>query len=89
MKLEPRTARGWPTTKTPSTKDTALTARASFNFSLTGFAEKPSLEELAALSQRTGIPLVEDLGSGCSLIFPRTESQSLSCGKVSTREYPL
>src|SRR5579859_1724092 len=35
------------------------------NFRITGFAEKPELEELAALSQRTGIPLVEDLGSGC------------------------
>src|SRR5579859_3134898 len=35
------------------------------NFRITGFAEKPALEELAALSQRTGIPLVEDLGSGC------------------------
>jgi L-seryl-tRNA(Ser) seleniumtransferase len=35
------------------------------NFEITGFAEKPSLEELAALSQRTGLPLVEDLGSGC------------------------
>jgi L-seryl-tRNA(Ser) seleniumtransferase len=35
------------------------------NFTITGFSEKPSLEELAALSQRTGLPLVEDLGSGC------------------------
>src|ERR1700675_4705426 len=35
------------------------------NFQVTGFAEKPELEELAALSQRTGLPLVEDLGSGC------------------------
>src|SRR5580700_4724774 len=35
------------------------------NFHITGFAEKPELEELAALSQRTGLPLVEDLGSGC------------------------
>jgi L-seryl-tRNA(Ser) seleniumtransferase len=35
------------------------------NFRITGFAEKPELEELAALSQRTGLPLVEDLGSGC------------------------
>ena len=35
------------------------------NFRITGFAEKPGLEELAALSQRTGLPLVEDLGSGC------------------------
>lgn len=35
------------------------------NFKVTGFTDKPSLEELAALSQRTGLPLVEDLGSGC------------------------
>jgi L-seryl-tRNA(Ser) seleniumtransferase len=35
------------------------------NFKVTGFTDKPSLEELVALGQRTGIPLVEDLGSGC------------------------
>lgn len=35
------------------------------NFKVTGFTDKPSLEELVGLSQRTGIPLVEDLGSGC------------------------
>jgi L-seryl-tRNA(Ser) seleniumtransferase len=35
------------------------------NFSIAGFAEKPALEELAALGRRTGLPLVEDLGSGC------------------------
>jgi L-seryl-tRNA(Ser) seleniumtransferase len=35
------------------------------NFKVTGFTDKPSLEDLVALSQRTGIPLVEDLGSGC------------------------
>jgi L-seryl-tRNA(Ser) seleniumtransferase len=35
------------------------------NFQITGFAEKPSLEELAALRQRANLPLVEDLGSGC------------------------
>src|SRR5580693_9335974 len=35
------------------------------NFTITGFTDKPSLEELVALSQRTGLPLVEDLGSGC------------------------
>ncbi len=34
------------------------------NFKVTGFTDKPSLEELAALSQRSGLPLVEDLGSG-------------------------
>jgi L-seryl-tRNA(Ser) seleniumtransferase len=35
------------------------------NFAITGFAEKPSLEELVALSRRSGLPLIEDLGSGC------------------------
>jgi L-seryl-tRNA(Ser) seleniumtransferase len=35
------------------------------NFKVTGFTDKPSLEELASLSQRSGLPLVEDLGSGC------------------------
>jgi L-seryl-tRNA(Ser) seleniumtransferase len=35
------------------------------NFTISGFAEKPALEELVALSQRVGLPLVEDLGSGC------------------------
>ena len=35
------------------------------NFTITGFAEKPSMEELVALGLRVGLPLVEDLGSGC------------------------
>src|SRR6266849_202390 len=35
------------------------------NFTITGFAEKTTLDELVALSQRCGLPLVEDLGSGC------------------------
>jgi len=35
------------------------------NFTISGFTDKPSLEELVALSKRTGLPLVEDLGSGC------------------------
>jgi L-seryl-tRNA(Ser) seleniumtransferase len=35
------------------------------NFTISGFAERPSLEELVALSRRSGLPLVEDLGSGC------------------------
>src|SRR5712692_5295133 len=35
------------------------------NFTITGFAEKPSLQELVSLGQRTSLPLVEDLGSGC------------------------
>src|SRR5215471_912651 len=35
------------------------------NFKVTGFTDKPSLEELIALGKRTGVPVVEDLGSGC------------------------
>jgi L-seryl-tRNA(Ser) seleniumtransferase len=35
------------------------------NFRMVGFTEKPSLAELVELSKRSGIPLVEDLGSGC------------------------
>lgn len=35
------------------------------NFRILGFAERPSLEELVALGQRTQIPVYEDLGSGC------------------------
>jgi L-seryl-tRNA(Ser) seleniumtransferase len=35
------------------------------NFKVTGFTDKPSLDELVALSRRSGLPLVEDLGSGC------------------------
>jgi L-seryl-tRNA(Ser) seleniumtransferase len=34
------------------------------NFKITGFAEKPSLGDLVALSARSSVPLVEDLGSG-------------------------
>ena len=35
------------------------------NFKITGFTERPSLEQLVTLSKRSGIPLIEDLGSGC------------------------
>jgi L-seryl-tRNA(Ser) seleniumtransferase len=35
------------------------------NFTISGFTNKPALEELVELSQRSGLPLVEDLGSGC------------------------
>ncbi len=35
------------------------------NFQITGFTDKPSLQDLAALAARKNLPLVEDLGSGC------------------------
>ena len=56
------------------------------NFTITGFAEKPSLDELASLAQRTGLPLVEDLGSGCLIdlsaagITEPTVRQSVDAG---------
>src|SRR5881409_1152922 len=56
------------------------------NFKVTGFTDKPSLEELVTLSQRTGIPLVEDLGSGCLVdlaehgITEPTVRQSIEAG---------
>jgi L-seryl-tRNA(Ser) seleniumtransferase len=35
------------------------------NFTVTGFTEKPELAELIALGERRGLPVIEDLGSGC------------------------
>ena len=35
------------------------------NFRITGFTERASLEEMVELGRRTGLPVVEDLGSGC------------------------
>jgi L-seryl-tRNA(Ser) seleniumtransferase len=35
------------------------------NFRITGFTERPSLEELVALGDRFHLPVYEDLGSGC------------------------
>jgi len=37
------------------------------NFTVSGFTKKPEVEELVALGKRTGLPVVEDLGSGCLL----------------------
>jgi L-seryl-tRNA(Ser) seleniumtransferase len=56
------------------------------NFKVTGFTDKPALEELVALSQRSGLPLVEDLGSGCLIdlsehgISEPTVRQSIDAG---------
>ena len=35
------------------------------NFQMSGFTDKPELAELVALSKKTNLPLIEDLGSGC------------------------
>ncbi len=45
--------------------ETALVLRVhQSNFRVVGFGERPSLEDLAALAARRGLPLVDDLGSG-------------------------
>ena len=35
------------------------------NFQISGFTERPALDELVALANRAHLPLIEDLGSGC------------------------
>lgn len=48
--------------------DTALLLRVhSSNYKMIGFVEKPELGELVELARNSGIPLVEDIGSGCLL----------------------
>lgn len=42
------------------------------NFRIVGFAEKPALDELVGLGQRFGLPVFEDLGSGCLADFSTT-----------------
>jgi len=56
------------------------------NFQVTGFTEKPEVGELIALGKRRGIPVVEDLGSGCLIdlssvgINEPTARQSVEAG---------
>jgi L-seryl-tRNA(Ser) seleniumtransferase len=56
------------------------------NFTVAGFTEKPEVAELIALGQRTRLPVVEDLGSGCLIdlspvgISEPTARQSVEAG---------
>lgn len=53
------------------------------NFHIAGFTAKPRLDELAALARERGIPLYEDLGSGCIVDFGMREplvKESLDAG---------
>src|SRR6516225_7827289 len=56
------------------------------NFQISGFTDKPSVEELVELSRRKNVPLVEDLGSGLLVdlseygIHEPTVRQSISAG---------
>ena len=46
------------------------------NFSISGFTERPSLDELTAVGSRFDIPIVEDLGSGLLVEMTTTPSES-------------
>jgi L-seryl-tRNA(Ser) seleniumtransferase len=56
------------------------------NFKVTGFTDKPTLEELVVLSSKMKLPLAEDLGSGCLVDFSEhgisepTVRQSIEAG---------
>jgi L-seryl-tRNA(Ser) seleniumtransferase len=63
--------------------DTALLLRVhQSNFRVVGFTEQPSLGELAAVAQRNGLPLLDDLGSGAlvDLADEPTARASLDAG---------
>ena len=52
------------------------------NFRVLGFTERPELGELATIAQRTGLPLVDDLGSGALGVIgdEPTPAESLRAG---------
>ena len=61
------------------------------NFQITGFTTDVTLEELVALGERTGLPVLDDLGSGCFLDTTRfgldpepTVSESVAAGVALT-----
>ena len=63
--------------------DTAVVLRVhQSNFRVVGFTEQPTVEELAAVARRHGLPLVDDLGSGVLVDIPDEPSvrESLSAG---------
>jgi L-seryl-tRNA(Ser) seleniumtransferase len=65
------------------TADTALVLRVhQSNFRVVGFAELPSLRELAGVARRHDLPLVDDLGSGALADFEGEPSarESLAAG---------
>ena len=63
--------------------DTAALLRVhQSNFRIVGFTEQPSVRELAELARRSGLPLVDDLGSGSLLDVgdEPTAASSLAAG---------
>ena len=63
--------------------ETALILRVhQANFRVVGFTEQPTLEELAAIAEKAGLPLVDDLGSGALFAVgdESTAAASLAAG---------
>jgi L-seryl-tRNA(Ser) seleniumtransferase len=63
--------------------ETALLLRVhQSNFRVVGFSEQPTLAELAAVAERAGLPLVDDLGSGALAVVgdEPTPAESLRAG---------
>jgi L-seryl-tRNA(Ser) seleniumtransferase len=63
--------------------DTAMLLRVhQSNFRVVGFAEQPTLEELAAIARTRGVPLLDDLGSGAfvDIADEPTARDALSAG---------
>lgn len=48
-------------------KTAAILSIHTSNFKVTGFTHSPKIDELAALGTKHGIPVLDDLGSGCLL----------------------
>jgi L-seryl-tRNA(Ser) seleniumtransferase len=66
-----------------ATSETALVLRVhQSNFRVIGFAERPTLRELAAVAADLGVPLLDDLGSGALVDIPDepTARDSLAAG---------
>jgi len=59
------------------------------NFTVSGFTEKPIVEELVALGKRNRLPVVEDLGSGCLVDLSSVGSTNRRCGKASEAGFSL
>ena len=51
------------------------------NFTVSGFTEKPEVSELIALGARRGLPVIEDLGSGCLVELGETGISEPTVGK--------
>ena len=50
-----------------SQKTAALMRVHTSNFKVVGFTESPRLEDLAQIARERGVPLIDDIGSGCLL----------------------